>query len=294
MAISSAEKDFWDELRECEPDVLQATLWCRLIPHLHEEYPCTNTTTTQHPKKHYQQWILKYQDLFNGVSDAHYIEKHYYYKYATLRGIQESYARVINFVQRLDEEFDYSKFLGWITLLNIPADKVWDFEDLDRALRVKLELHSGNEEKCKNLREAHNCLSKYVEYNIDFMDDHMKKMDKETASQAWMEAYAEAKIRQDESVPNASDMDKDENTEDKDQDGNADHKKNEEKGNQEESGDNDTNNGNDSEEEGNHNDSEEEGNNNNGNEEDKDTNDENKKEKGKTKEEKDKKEEKKV
>ena len=106
MATSSTEKDFWDRFVESEPDVLQATLWCRLIPHLHEEYPCTNTTTTQHPKKHYQQWILKYQDLFNGVSDAHYIEKHYYYKDATLRGIQESYTRVINQVRRLDEEFD--------------------------------------------------------------------------------------------------------------------------------------------------------------------------------------------
>ena len=304
MAISSTEKDFWDALRENEPDVLQATLWCRLIPHLHEEYPCTNTTTTQHPKKHYQQWILKYQDLFNGVSDAHYIEKHLYYKDATLRGIQECYARVINQVRRLDEEFDYSKFLGWITLLNIPANKVWDLEDLDRALRVKLELHSGNEEKCKNLREAHNCLSKYVEYNIDFMDEYMKKMDKDTASQAWLEAYAEAKTREtesDENVPNldngdkvgngvakknvgdANVTDKEESSEGKEQDGNADHKKNEEKGNQEESGDNDTNDGNDSEEEGN---------NNNGNEEDKDRNDENKKETGNNKEDKDKKEEK--
>ena len=53
MATSDSKDGFWDRMRESEPDVLKAYLWCRLIPHLHEEYPCTNTKTGQHPKTHY-------------------------------------------------------------------------------------------------------------------------------------------------------------------------------------------------------------------------------------------------
>ena len=37
-------------MRESESDVLQAFLWCRLIPHLHEEYPCTNPLQTGIPQ----------------------------------------------------------------------------------------------------------------------------------------------------------------------------------------------------------------------------------------------------
>ena len=84
MATSATENAFWDGMRESEPDIFQALLWCRLIPHLHEEYPCTNTKNAQHPKKHYTQWILKYQDFFDGISDAHYIKENFYYKDATL------------------------------------------------------------------------------------------------------------------------------------------------------------------------------------------------------------------
>ena len=84
MATSDSNNEFWDGMRASEPDVLKAFLWCRLIPHLHEEYPCTNTKTEQHLKKHYTKWLLKYQDFFNGISDAHYIQEHYFYKPKTL------------------------------------------------------------------------------------------------------------------------------------------------------------------------------------------------------------------
>ena len=203
--------DFWDRMRESEPDIFKAFLWCRLIPQLHEEYPCTNTKTAKHQKSQYTKWILKYQHFFEGISDAPYIKENYYYKAETLQRIQESYGRVINLSRLLDEDFDYSKFLFWRTRLNIPTEKVWDFEDLDRALDVKLKLHSGDIEKCENLREAHKCLCQYVQFNINFMDKHIREMDKENASQAWLEEYADFKTREkecDESGPNLDDGNK--------------------------------------------------------------------------------------
>ena len=138
MATFNSKDDFWDRMRASKPDLFKAYLWCRLIPHLHEEYPCTNTKTAQHPKTHYTKWILKYQDFFEGISDAHYIKENYFYKPKTLRRIQESYARVIDLSRLLDKDFHYSKFLLWRTWLNIPTEKVWGFEDLDQALHVKL------------------------------------------------------------------------------------------------------------------------------------------------------------
>ena len=198
MATFDPMNDFYERMRESAPDVFKAYLWCRLIPHLHEEYPCTNTKTGQHPKKHYSDWILKYQDLFSAISSTHYINKRNYYKPETLHRIQQSYARAISQSRLLDHDFDFSKFFVWKTQLNIPTDKVWDFEDLDKALDVKLKLHSGDIEKCEKLREAHERLCQYVQYNIDFMDEHILKLDKEKASEAWLEAYADLKNREKE------------------------------------------------------------------------------------------------
>ena len=55
-----------------------------------------------------------------------------------------------------------------------------------------MKLHSGDSKKCDTLQEAHARLSTYIKFNIDYKDkEHLQKLDAETASGAWLEAYTE-------------------------------------------------------------------------------------------------------
>ena len=91
--------------------------------------------------------------------------------------------------------------------MNLTTEKVWDIADVDRALAAKLKKHSGNVKKCEILREGHEVLCEYIKFNIDYMDEHLKKMEKNEASEAWLEEYAEFKIREKENEIKSSEPD---------------------------------------------------------------------------------------
>ena len=105
--------------------------------------------------------------------------------------IQESYERLINLSRCLDNHYYYCDLLVSKTRLNLSSAKVWDLADLDQALDGKLKIHSGDSKKCEDLREAHARIKTYIQFNIDYMDEYVDKLDRGEASGEWLEAFAE-------------------------------------------------------------------------------------------------------
>ena len=62
---------------------------------------------------------------------------------------------------------------------------MWDLADIDQVLDGKLKIHSGDTKKCQDLQEAHACIKTYIQFNIDYMNQYVDKLDTENASRAW-------------------------------------------------------------------------------------------------------------
>ena len=56
---------------------------------------------------------------------------------------------------------------------------MWDLADIDQVLDGKLKIHSGDTKKCQDLQEAHACIKTYIQFNIDYMNQYVDKLDTE-------------------------------------------------------------------------------------------------------------------